>query len=234
MKHRMVFILICLLASLISCHKENQERTVTCYQLSDFTPLYDFLNCSLCASDTCQKYEMIWKELFMEENNLSERYFSEHIFLCSTSINQWEENVTFNICYRVKIDWVSVRKCDQFIVKIAKGNNLYASVELPKDEFLSKDYIRKAIDHRAFNSRIDTLSNEDVLKFSSMETALNQLILDSKVDTLCPCYVYLNDLGHLTLEANAEYKNEYNSCISATIDLINGNTRHSDTPCWIN
>jgi len=234
MKHRIVFILICLLAFLISCHKENQERIVTCNQPPDFTPMNDFHNCSQCMSDTCNKYEMIWKELFMEKNNLSESYFNEHIILCSTSITQWEENITFNICYKVRIDWVSVRKCDQFIVKIAEGNNLYASVGLPRDEFLSKEYVRSAITHHAFSSRMDTLSNEDDLRFNSMETALDQLILDSKVDTMCACYVYINDLGHITLEAYAEYKNEYNSCISGSIDLINGNTKHSDTPCWIN
>jgi hypothetical protein len=173
----------------------------------------DFQNCSLCISDTCQKYETIWKELFMEKNNLSENFFNAHIILCNTGIMQWEENITFSICYNVKIDWVSVRKCDHFIVKIAEGNNLFASVGLPKSEFLSKDDIRTEINHRAFFSEMDTLSNEGVLKFSSLETALDQLITDSKVDKLCACYVYINDLGHITLEASAEYKNEFNSCI---------------------
>jgi hypothetical protein len=233
MKHRMVFILICLLASMISCHKENQKRTVNCNQPPDFTPMNDFQNCSLCISDTCEKYETIWKELFMEKNNLSEGFFNAHIILCSRGIMQWQDNITFSICYNVKIDWVSVRKCDQFIVKIAKGNNLYPSVGLPRDELLSKDYVRTAISHRAFNSEMDTLSNEDVLKFSSMETAMDQLITDSKVDKLCACYIYINDLGHITLEASAEYKNEFNSCIFGEIDLINGNTKHSDGLCRI-
>jgi hypothetical protein len=201
MKFRMIFILICLLASLILCYKENKERTVTCNQPPDFAPLNEFQNCSQCVSDTCQKYETIWKELFMGKINLSESYFNAHIILCNTGIMQWEENITFSVCYNVKIDWISVRKCDQFIVKIAKGNNLYPSVDLPRDELLSKDYVRTAVNYRAFNSEMDALSNEDVLKFSSIEAALDQLIVDLKVDTLCACYVFINDLGHITLEA---------------------------------
>jgi hypothetical protein len=234
MKHRMVFILICLLASLISCHKEKQDRIVSCDQRSYYAYLDNYQIGTLCTSDICQKYKMIWKELFMEKNNISESYFDEHIILCNSDTGSWNKGTSFNICYKVKIDWAIAWRCDQFIIKIKSGNNYYPSVDLPRDQFLSKNYIRTAIYARVFSSKMDTLSNEEVLRFKSFDSALDQLIKGSNVNTLCSNDIIVNNLGHLTLEAYGEYKSEYNSCIMGEIDLISGNTKHNDTPCWIN
>jgi hypothetical protein len=234
MKFRMVFILICLFTSLISCHKEKQERTVKCSQPVDNAQKNDLLNCSLCNSDICGKYQEIWKELFMEKNNLSENYFNDHIILCSSDTGSWDEGVSFNICYKVKIDWAVAWSCDQFIIKIKKGNNLYPAVDLPRDEFLSKDQIRTALMRKAFSSGMDSLSAAEVLKYSSLKIALDQLITDSNVNTLCFNGIFINDSGNISMRAFGEYEHEINSCISGEIDLINGNATHNDTPCWIN
>jgi hypothetical protein len=234
MKYRIVFIQLCLLAMLVSCHKEKQERTVVCNLLPDSGHFDDFQNCSGCTSDLCQQYQTIWKELFMEKNNLSESFFDSHILLCRSDTTSWDEGISFTICYKVKIDWAEARNCDQFIIKIAKGNMLYPSVDLPRDELFSKDEIRTAINHRVFSSRMDSISDIEVLKFSSLRIALDQLIKDSNVNTLCSNEIFINDSGNISLRAYGEYEHEINACISGEIDLINGNSSHSETPCWIN
>ncbi|NOU18459.1 MAG: hypothetical protein HOO91_12960 [Bacteroidales bacterium] len=233
MKSRIVLTQILLLATFISCNKEKQERKVTC------TNLYDYAyseNCpigSLCTTSICNEYQAIWKELFLEKNNLSESYFNDHIILCQSDTITWMDGISFSICYKVKIGWAIAWNCDQFIIKIKNGNSLYPSINIPRDEYLSKENIRIAIDNHAFSSNMTAISNDEVLKFTNSEIALDKMIKDANVSTLCTRSVFINDLGHISIEANAEYVNEVNLCIVGTIDLINGNTHFYDTMCRI-
>ena len=67
-----------------------------------------------------------------------------------------------------------------------------------------------------------------------MESALNSLIYAAEVNTFCMSEMYVDKTtGNLMLEAWAEYENEENSCIKGQIDLINGDTEITDTPCVI-
>ncbi len=235
MKNLLLAILLVQLAFLPSCKEKIQERTVSCTQTGDYDYLNNYIAGPLCTSDLCQQYQAIWKELFLEKNNLSESFFQNHIILSKSDINTWNDGVSFSVCYKVKIGWAIAWECDQFIVKINKDKLYYPTLNLPRDQYLSKDDIRIAVNGSAFSSDIIKLSNVEILKYNSMNKALSELIKAASINTLCSGMVFIDkSTGNLTLEAGAKYDNEDNSCIRGEIDLITGETKVQDVPCAIN
>ena len=237
MKYKFILILAVLLVTMYSCNKEivKQKRIVECTQLGDYAYLDNYNFGLPCISDSCKAYQAIWKELFLEKNNINQDYFDNHIVLCNSSIDTWNDGISFRICYKIKIDWAIAYNCDQFIIKINGNNGIYPTLNLPRNVYLSKSDISKAINFHAFSSDLINLSNIELLKFNSLDNALQKLITDSKVNTLCSNRIFVDNIsGHIMLEAHATYINEFNSCITGTIDLINGNTVVMDVPCWIN
>ena len=232
MNNRIIFICFILFVSLMSCKEDHhQERTVTCFQEDEYDYLNHYKIDSMCTSEICTDYLNIWQELFKEKNNLSETFFDEHIVLCQSYLSTWNKGITFRICYKVQMDWAIAYGCDKFVIKLNSDSNLYP--ELPRNEYLSKDEIRLAINQNRIYSQIATVSNSNI-KFPSMNDALNKLIKDADVNTLCISKIYVDEsTGNLMLEAWAEYENEENSCIKGKINLISGNTEVTDTPCYI-
>ena len=221
--------------SLQSCEVLEQLRTTDCTN----TGVYDYLNHyepgTLCNADTCVVYQSVWKDLFLEKNNLTESYFTNHIELCNSTVGNWDDGVSFNICYKIRLGWAIAYMCDQFIIKIDKDNQLYPALDVPRGTYLTKDQIRSVINFKAFSSQITKLSGTEILKYNTMDSALKELIHKAKVNTLCLRNITINSSnGNLTLVAGAQYNNEVNSCIYATIDLITGETAISDGPCYIN
>lgn len=236
MKYLKFNILILLALVLFSCKKkEPQARSLTCTQLDDYEYLNRYKIDSLCTSDLCINYESIWKEFFIEENNLSESYFNNHIELVQSKIDFWSKGESFRICYKIKLDWAIAYQCDSFIIKIDSDDESYPSWNLPRDTYLSKEEIKVvAIDNHFFSSRIDKLSNAETLKFTSFENTLNFLMNKAEINALCSGRVFINDLtGNLILEAWAQYENEYNKCIQAQVDLITGEAAIVESPCFL-
>ena len=228
---------IVLLTILISCtkHTEKAGQSVTCIQFSDYNERYKWINDSPGKNDTCIIYQAIWKELFLEKNNLSQKYFDDHIILCSSTWGAWDDGISFNICYKIKIDWAIAYNCDQFIIKIKKGNNLYPALILPRDTLLSIDDIRIALNNAAFSSSMLLLSNDEILKFNSNKSAMDNLIYASNLNTLCFNDIYIDRFtGHMMIGAYALYVNKSNSCVQGFLDLINGKSTFENIPCTIN
>lgn len=230
-KKLLVLSLICVI---FSCEKEYHGRIVTCTQGSDYAYLDNYKIDSLCTDNLCVNYQKVWKELLMEQNNLSHSYFENNIELCQSSINNWMQGASFRICYKVKLDWAIAYGCDQFIIKIEKDNTLYPSLYLPRDTYLSKDQIKRALSAHAFSSDIVKLSNIETLRYNSLKRAMEHMIRQAEVNTLCSNRIYINkSTGNLLLEAYGEYINESNSCIRGSIDLFTGETIITDTHCLI-
>ena len=234
MEKKILLIQTGLFAIMISCVKPNEvkEQKVTCIQFSDYNKQYNWTLGPVCMSDTCSKYQAIWKELFVEKNNLSQNYFDKHITPSYSRIDQWDEGVSFRICYKVTIGWAVVYRCDVFIIKIKKDNHLFPAINLPRDILLSKDDIRLALNTNAFSSLMLHLSGDETLLFNSNLSAMDKLISDSNLNTLCFKEIRINDSGHMVLEAGAQYVNKENSCVEGYIDLINGETTFADVPCY--
>lgn len=234
MKQLSLLTLIGIIVIFSSCVETKLIRKTECTQKGDYDYLNNYVMGSLCTTDLCEQYKAIWKELFLEKNNLSETYFQNHIILCNSRINTWNDGVSFSICYKVKNDWAIAYTCDQFIIKINKDNNLYPAVSLPRDVYLSKDNVRTALNQKVFSSNMIALSNTENIIFSSNSLALTKLIKATNVNALCFTSTFINASGNISLEAWAQYTDETNSCVRGVIDLINGKTESYDTPCMIN
>jgi hypothetical protein len=235
MKKSTSWIILFLLLFLVSCDLQKQPGKVSCTQAGEYDYLKLYAPGAICNSDTCARYQTIWKELIMEKNNLSEQFFSEHIELCLSNIGSWDEGVSFNICYKVKLGWAIAYNCDQFIVKIKENTSYFPTLNVPRGVYLTKDQIRSVVNHYAYSSYISKISNTGELKFNSLDQALDNLIQKANVNTLCSRMITINYLtGDLILEAGAQYDNKVNTCIDGKIDLITGETSIADVPCAIN
>jgi len=81
------------------------------------------------------------------------------------------------------------------------------------------------LDQKGFKSKLDEIPKTGPLKFSSPEEALNTLIREANVDTLCFYRITLSvHYGTLTLKSFARYIDNEDECIEASIDLITGRT----------
>jgi len=232
MKTKFFEILFLLFLPFLSCNQENM-RQVSCIQGEYYEYLERHNPGNICTDELCVFYQKIWKELFMEKNNLTENYFDSHIELCSSGIGEWMDGISFGICYKIIVDWAIAYQCDQFIIKIEKNNTLYPSVNLPRDIYLSKEDIFTAVNNKVFASDITKLSNQEHLKFNTLGEALNYLISKAQVNTLCSNWMYIDSsTGNFTLEAWAQFENEENSCIQGKINLITGETFVNETVCY--
>lgn len=217
-----------------SCESEKMIRHVNCYKSDIYADSTKNNTDSLCNNDLCANYQTIWKNLIVETNNLSTSYFDNHIEMCQSNISEWNDGLSFTICYKVKLNWAIAYKCDQFIIKIKNENSLYPTLNLPRDSYLSKEQVQIAVNNRAFSSEILKLSNNEALKFKSMSIALSLLIENAKVNTLCFNGIDIDKTtGNLMLCASAQYENEINNCIQAKIDLVTGESFVTESPCFI-
>jgi len=188
----------------------------------------------LRTNETSQKYQNIWKELFLERNGLSEEFFGKYIELKTSFLNEWDDGISFSIGYYIKVDWAVAYNMDGFIVKIT-NEAIYPASNNPTNRYLIKEEVAKIVDRREYSSEIINLTPDETLKFATKDKAMDFLIKEANVSTLCFHRIFVNtNTGHLMLEASAQYENESNKCISAFLDLVNGETNIYDTLCYIN
>lgn len=216
-----------------SCNKPSKplvERDTNCSKnfYQDIDP-----KGPICNTELCEKYFGIWKELFMEKNNISENFFNEHIKIWGRYGYDVPLNYNFSVCYTVDIDWVSARNCDNFIIKLNMADKSLQQ-RIPKDQFLSKEQIKSISEikpDRAYQSKISKISIKEKVKFTSRSDALNQLSKKFKVSTLCTGSFYFNsENGHLMMTSNANFVGT-NNCIFLTTDLETGETIHEEGNC---
>ncbi len=191
----------------------------------DYTDYYESWRQPICTASLCSTYTSIWKELLIERTTLTEPYFNEHFEIVESLIYSSDEGDFFAIGYRMQNDWAIAYNGDQFIIRIHEGTNSFPMIGLPVDTYLSKEEIGAALDRKGFESQINKIPKTGPLKFSSPEEALNALITEANVDTLCFYRVVFSiHTGTLTLKSFAQYIDNEDECIEATIDLITGQT----------
>jgi hypothetical protein len=215
-----------------ACEKQIQIPETTCVE-REYCSASDQLE-DLCQVDSCINYLQIWKELFIEKNNLTEAFFDAHIKVNKTGLNTWRRGTNFGVSFVVNLDWLTFCSWDKFIIHITDEDGLYPSLDLPRNTLLSKDQIKIASDNFAFASKIRSMNILEDLQFESREAAMEDLLSFSGVSDLCFNSYKLNrNTGNLYLLALAEYVGGDNECVQGTIDLFTGEKEVMDTPCGI-
>jgi len=213
------FLTVILTTLLLSCKKEKVD---------------------ICDSQVCVEYQNIWKELFLTRNNITNEYFDEHITITHTNISSWNEGESFRIDYYVEIDWAKISAHDQFIIKKSPNAPPYPSLNIPVDTYLTKEDIKKAVNHLAFSSYMTRMYQYNHLKYSSKHKAIKAVksFIPYKNPSLKRLYYKqdkynLTSNGHPFFEGGGTINNENNECFNCEIDLITGEITYHKTVCWI-
>ena len=234
---RIIFLsgILCLF---FSCTKDSNNRLKCDCSLGYPPPEPIYCPGQLCQSDSCQTYFNIWKDLFLSKNQMSQEYFDDHITLCSTTIHKWAEGTSFEIFYKVKIEWAEYRLLDKFIFYIA--SNLYPGLDVPRNILLSESQIETVLNGNYFSSQMSIITPVNELKYTSETDAMKALINASYVDTFCIGSVsYLQKsfdkytIGHPYFIASGVLNWNDNKCIEGSIDLITGETYINEQNCYI-
>ena len=215
------FILLAVSVILSGCDSyffnNGEIRQTTCVDKEDIeTPI-------ICDNEQCLYYQQVWKELFLEETGFSEDYFSKNVFLTfagtgvsisnpGTSDRSCKEY--FEIGYQVRVGWAMVYHSDRFIIRYED-----------EPQLTKEDIMRERIPYNYHKK----LSNHDIFKFTSLENALSYLKKQAKVDNLCASSVIYNPItGVFSLNAGAMYVDDPRTFISASLNLITGETDISE------
>ena len=84
---------------------------------------------STLSAELHDQYLPIWKQLFMENNNIDETYFYAHIFPKETGLNKNNPlGEQFYIKYEYRVDWAKIELTDGIIIK-PNGEDHYLSLE---------------------------------------------------------------------------------------------------------
>jgi len=199
----------------------------------NYLDYFEKWNDGICTTTLCSTYTSIWEEILLERTTLTEPYFDEHFEITESTISEGSDGDFFRIGFRVQNDWAIACDADHFIIRIHEGTSSFPEIGLPVNTYLSKEEIVAALDHRGFKSKLDEIPKTGPLKFSSPEEALNILIREANVDTLCFYRITLSiPLKTLTLKSFARYIDNEDECIEAAIDLITGRTTIKNShPC---
>jgi hypothetical protein len=198
----------------------------------DYLDYYERWSEPICTTALCSLYTTIWKELLIDRTTLTEPYFYDHFEITSSEIREESNGDFFIIGFRVQNDWAIAYSGDRILIRIAEGAEDLPEIGLPKGEYLSKEDIAAAVDHRGFESYIDNIPKTGPLRYSSPDEALKVLISEANVDTLCFYRITLdNNRGTLTLNAFAQYVDAEDECIEGSIDLITGQVSLQNKTC---
>ncbi len=234
---------ICLIILLIfSCSKKDDSLKVDCSSYLNYPPSLP-APCfeTPCTNDTCLTYLSIWKHLLISRNNMTQDYFDNHITVCRTNLNKWNDGISFEVSYKIKIEWAEVILWDQFIIWLDPSTaGLYPSIDIPRSTLLAETQITSALNLMAFSSGISTISSINDLKFHSRQDAMKAIIRLSGVDTLCTSELYYErphmdtpPSGQPFLTAHGVLNWNENRCISSRLNLYTGEVNVDFYQCVI-
>jgi hypothetical protein len=224
MKKLLFLFLAC--SMLVSCRKDQPSASVP--------------KTSLCETDLCKQYYSVWKKIFMERNKMSEDYFNAHIYPYRSSINTWMSGESFSISYNVKIEWMTCKRSDQFIVKTASTETVYPTLKIRRGEYLDETEIKAAIDFFAFSSEMNVIGSWEKLAFKTQKDAV--LAIQKKAGggffkfteySFPRSGVYSVGNGHPYLTAIATIDYDANKCLVGSADLATGDIEVHETECWV-
>ena len=185
--------------------------------------------------DESAHYADLWKREFMGRNNISESYFDTHISSIWTSSNCWNSGITFQINYRITIDWAIIDRADKFIVMLSSSTNAYQYLDIPRDVFLDDVHIGLVLDNSVFGSSVGPVVPLENLPYEScwdavlafQDSAGSEEMLPTRIAYYVPGkiprvdgYPYFIGWGIIDLDAN--------ECIDGYFNLFS-----SESDAWM-
>ncbi len=129
------------------------------------------------------KFFPLWEELFLQINNMSRDYFSEHIKIINVSTFNWNEGESLTVDYVFTIDWACSRLSDSILIKPKDTSNYY-SIEGLRKKILENPRglgfkIGRIIPHRYILSYKDALSKARNQCYPSLKPDANSVLISA-------------------------------------------------------
>lgn len=173
------------------------------------------------STEVNEKYETVWKNLFIRKNKITEDYFNEHFSVLDTGISTdqsyWLSLGTrgdlvkargreyYNVMYKVSVDWAQLSNIDYFAIRENNSDAYFTSAEVEENAFIPEEvekYPRK-------RSQISLFLPVDKLKKTFLESVQSLRELDEPMTQYIePQYIYLNNAGEIAIYGSgcADYK----------------------------
>jgi hypothetical protein len=230
-----------LIIVIFSCSKTDKYTPIDCSNYLDIQPQ---IVCpgTVCQSDTCTAYFGIWKGLFLSKNQMTEKYFDDHITICNSATYKYaNQGIQFELAYKLKIDWFETKFEEGFMIYLLPSylvNN--PTINLPANSLLSGDQIGANINNSFFGYAIHKISPIDRLRYSSRQEAVEVIAHAAGVDDMCSSTIYVQYedidnpvLGHPVLAASGALNWNENKCVSGIMDLSTDYFQADKNPCAI-
>ena len=177
----------------------------------------------------------------MRKNNMSADYFEAHIKPFYTGIMNWNSGQSFRVQYEVKIDWMTCKLSDQFIIQTKANESLYPSLDIRRGVLLSETEIERTLEMRAFSSEMNTVKTIEHLAFATESDALMRMKSVSGYKNVKQGSVHFpKDMinsrasGEPSMNGSVELSRKENVCKSIYLNLFTGDCQVIDTQCWVN
>ena len=232
---RLLMILIGL--SLIpGCTKWNLNRILDC-QCENIE--LNALSQDQPNSDLEQNYFDIWKRNIKLRSGWSEKDYNDHIFVEELTINDYDSGISLRIDYYYTIDWAVVKHHDDLMI-LFKSTTSYQYLGIPRNEYLSEDWVLTIIDSNVGSTSLTTFNNVKKLKFSSCQDACIELNKETGFESIENFYFTMKTPGQIPRINGDPYMRgsgiidyDKNRCSYGYINLITGESVGDEGPCII-
>ncbi|WP_300599367.1 hypothetical protein [Niabella sp.] len=179
-------------------------------------------------------YYPVWKTMFLQQNNLTETFFNEHINVFQKDTFVYNNTTYLNVGIEYHSEWASANLYSQIIIRINNEQSPFYKSGLPVDADLTKDQIIQlsGINGNTMGNRLIQLSGNTTLKYD-YNTAKEKIRKKLNLNKLCGCWCSINSKGHLALNYHDNFFDNTTYCTSSELDLVTGEIDARVSECVI-
>lgn len=223
--NKIILATLCLFLLITSCSKKDEPQ-----------PKID----SVLSETQENEYYQIWKSILLENSNMTDEYFNEHITNYTLSSYKWNGGISFKIDYIIRIDWVNIKSSNNFLVKMNSSYDAYRHLNIPRDIFFTKNQI-KLNTYSDVHSEVDRHNPVNALKYKNSNEVYEAVVTSSGYNEVSLDYISYYVPGKLPRKdgdpyyiLNGTISDSQNRCLTGYINLVTGDSEVWETTCRVN
>lgn len=178
------------------------------------------------------KYFSVWKEMIMDESNLTGDFFDKHIKVFYLDTSVYKNTAYLNIGFEYGSEWASANVYNEIIIRINNQLSPFYEEGIPINKDLTKQQIIQVgnIKNNEMGNRTYKISGNADIKYDFI-SAKELLRGKVNVSKLCNPWCTINEQGNLSLNYSDNYFDKKQYCTSADLDLITGAINVNNYEC---
>ena len=129
-------------------------------------------------------YTKFWRTVLAESSGISEAALAPFIQVDEAEISAWNSGKTFRVRYTVKLDWLTIKREDKFMVWINESESAYRHLGLPRDTWLFAADLKTVIARKVFDTTIGRVDPKIKPAFASLDEAKAFVCKEHKLASL--------------------------------------------------